>query len=395
MNLVYFFLGSVRVSADYKNITPLLNMCMYCAIPYSDFSADADKVSLCFRLSEYKKMKREADARGISYTTENKSGLPFILGRYKSRLGLISGIVLAAVIVFASHQFIWDIEVVGNEKMTSNEIVGVLEKYGFSHGSYIPSVNTDKIENRILIDSDSIAWLSINIVGTVARVEVRERTAAESNIVSPKPANLVAKKSGIIEEVRVMRGNVVVSSGKYVEKGDLLVSGLFDSVHEGFRYTRAAGEVYARTVEEFYIEIPYEYEGKTYTGEGYSNKYLNFFDFSMNISKKSGNEGAFYDKISIVEEYSVFGLIETPFSLYTERYLEYETVSMTRTQSEAEELAYFSLEERLAAMAEDTILIKKTVTPLIREDRFILHCVIVLIENIARTQEFEVEIAEK
>ena len=192
-----------------------------------------------------------------------------------------------------------------------------------------------------------------------------------------------------------MRGNVVVSSGKYVEKGDLLVSGLFDSVHEGFRYTRAAGEVYARTVEEFYIEIPYEYEGKTYTGEGYSNKYLNFFDFSMNISKKSGNEGAFYDKISIVEEYSVFGLIETPFSLHTERYLEYETVSMTRTQSEAEELAYFSLEERLAAMAEDKILIKKTVTPLIREDRFILHCVIVLIENIARTQEFEVEIAEK
>ena len=395
MNLAYYFLGSVRVSADYQNITPLLNMCMYCAIPYSDFSAGSDKVSLCFRLSEYKKMKREADARGICYTVEEMRGLPFVLGRYKSRLGLILGIILAAVMVFASHQFIWDIEVVGNEKMTSGEVIATLKKYGFTHGSYIGGVNTDKLENRILIDSDRIAWISINIVGTLARVEVRERAAAESQSVSLKPANLVAKKSGIIEEVRILRGNVVVSSGKYVEKGDLLVSGLFDSVHEGFRFTRAAGEVYARTVEEFYIEIPYEYEGKTYTGEGYSNKYLNFFDFSMNISKKGGNEGALYDKISIVEEYSVFGLIETPLSLKTERYLEYETVSMTRTQGEAEELAYFSLEGRLAAMAEDTVLIKKTVTPLIREDRFILHCVIVLIENIARTQEFEVEFAEQ
>ena len=195
----------------------------------------------------------------------------------------------------------------------------------------VRAVNTDKIENKILIDSDDIAWLSINIVGTVARVEVRERAVADSHSTSQNPANLVAKKSGIIEEVRIFRGLAMVGAGKYVEKGELLVSGLFDSIHEGFRYTRASGEIYARTVEEFYIEIPYEYEGKAYTGEEYSNKYLNFFDFSMNISKNGGNEGALYDKISRVEECSVFGLIDTPFSLKTERYLEYETVSMTRT----------------------------------------------------------------
>jgi len=395
MNLSYFFLGSVTVWADYGNITPLLNLCMYYVIPYSDFSAQKDGVSLCLRLSEFKKMKKEADARGICYTVLKKGGLPFAVGKYKSRLGLILGIILAAVTVFASHRFIWDIEVVGNEKITSGEIIATLEKYGFSRGSYIPSVNTDKIENRILIDSDSIAWISINIVGTVANVEVRERAAAETHSPSLKPANLVAGKSGIIEEVRIFHGNAVVGAGKYVEKRDLLISELFDSVHEGFRYTRAAGAVYARTVEEFYIEIPYEYEGKTYTGEGYSNKYLNFFDFSMNISKKSGNEGALYDKISIVEDYSIFGLINTPLSLCTERYLEYETVSMTRDPKEAEALAYFNLESRLAALAEDTVLIKKTVTPLIREDRFILHCVIVLIENIAMTQEFEVEIAQQ
>ena len=392
MNPSYFFLGYVRVLADYDNITPLLNLCMYYGIPYSDFCAGSDGVMLTLRLTAFKKMKAEADARGICYKVAKRGGLPDLLGKYKRRFGLMLGMIIAAVLVFASHRFVWDIRVTGNEKMTSGEIISLLDEYGFSVGSYIPDANTDRIENRILIDSDKISWISINVVGTVAEVQVRERVAADSESVALKPANLVASKSGIVEEVRIFRGLAMVGAGKYVEKGELLVSGLFDSVQEGFRYTRAAGEIYARTVEEFYIEIPYEYEGKAYTGEGYSNKYLTFFDFSMNISKKSGKDGAFYDRIDIVEDCSVFGIVDTPFSLKTERYLEYKTVSLTRTPEEAENLAYFSLESRLAALAEDTTLIKKTVTPMARDDRFILHCVIVLIENIATTSEFEVEL---
>jgi len=115
----------------------------------------------------------------------------------------------------------------------------------------------------------------------------------------------------------------------------------------------------------------------------------------MNISKNSGNEGALYDKIDIVEDCSLWGFIETPISLRTERYLEYETAMMTRTVEEAEELAYFNLEERLSAMAENTVLIKKTVMPYERDDRFLLHCVIVLIEDIASVSEFDVELGEQ
>ena len=392
MNISYFFLGVVKVCADYANITPLLNLCMYQKIPYSDFHADSDKVTMCFRLFAFRKLKKEAEARGIIFTVAEQRGLPFILGKYKYRFGLFLGIICAATLIFISQRFIWEIEVVGNEKLTSAEVLEVLSRQGFSVGSYIPSANTDRIENKILIESDSISWISINIIGTVAEVQIRERTEPPSENVSLKPANLVASKSGVIEEVRIFRGNTVVASGQYVEKGELLVSGLFDSVQVGFRYTRASGEVYARTVEEFYIEIPYEYEGKAYTGVEYSNKYLNFFDYSMNISKKCGNEGAFYDRINIVENCNLFFGIKTPFSVRTERFLEYETVSMTRTPSAAENLAYFELESRLADISENATMLKKTVKPYARDDRFILHCVIVLIENIAEVSEFDVEL---
>ncbi len=394
MNLSYYFLGSVEISVDYTNITPLLNLCMYQSIPYSDFHADSDKVTMRLRLTAYKRLEKEAMARGIEFKVIRNQGLPFILGRYRYRFGLFLGILCAAAMILLSQRFIWEIDIVGNESLTSHEICEALSRQGFSVGSYIPHANTDRIENKILIESDTISWISINIIGTVAEVQIRERTEQRSESVVSKPANLVASKSGIIEEVRVFRGNTVVASGKYVEKGELLVSGLFDSVQVGFRYTRAAGEVYARTVEEFYIEIPYEYEGKVYTGAEYSNKYLNFFDYSMNISKKCGNEGAFYDKIDNVEDCELFWGIKTPFTLRTERFLEYKTVSMTRTRSGAEELAYFELESRLAALSENATMLKKTVTPYAFEDRFILHCVIVLIEDIAEVSEFDVELGE-
>jgi similar to stage IV sporulation protein len=239
--------------------------------------------------------------------------------------------------------------------------------------------------------SDTLSWISVNIIGTVANVEVRERETKAPDEPT-RPANLVAKKSGIIEEVRIYRGNVIVGAGQYVKEGELLVSGLFDSVQEGFRYTRASGKVYARTVEEFCIEIPYEYETKRYTGVEYCEKILNFFDFSMNISKKYGNEDILCDKINIVENYNLFGRVQTPFAVETVKYLEYETVFETRSAEAAEELAYFELDKKLSEMSEDSTLLKKTVTPLIRDDRFILHCVIVLIEDIAEVSEFDVVI---
>ena len=391
MNPTYFFLGCVTVKADYDNIAALLNLCMYYCIPYTDFTAESDGVSLTFRLADLRKIKKEASARGIEYEIIRKGGLPRFFDRYKYRFGIFLGIVFAALIVFLSERFVWDINVVGNESITSSEVRELLEAEGFSVGTYIPSVNTDRIENKILMNTDRISWMSINIIGTVAEVQIRELAPPQSEDISVNPANLVAKKSGLVEEVRIFSGNVVVSAGKYVEKGDLLVSGLYDSLQLGIRYTKAAGEVYARTTTEFYVEIPYDYEKKVYVGEEYFDKYLNFFDYSINISKNSRKEEAFYDKIYIVENFCFPDGKEMPFGLRTVKYIEYKTVKGRRSVAEAENLAYFELSEKLAEAAKENTMLKKTVIPIVKEDSFVLMCSVVMIEDIAEVSEFEVE----
>lgn len=392
MNISYLFCGGVTVRADLDNTAALLNLCMYYCIPYTDFHPVEGGVEMTFRLSSMKKLTKEAKSRGICFETVKKRGIPAFLGRYRYRFGIFLGMILAAALVILSESFIWDINVTGNETITTAEVRGLLESEGFSVGSFIPSANTDRIENRILMQTDRISWMSINIVGTVAEVQIREFAppAVEEDIT--KPANLVAAKSGLVEEVRVFRGNVVVAQGKYVEKGELLVSGLYDSMQVGIRFTRAAGQVFARTTEEIYVEIPYEYQGKRYTGAEYCDKYLNFFDYSINISKNSRNEGAFYDKIDIVENYCLPDGSETPFGMTTVKYLEYESVRMQRTREEAETLAYFELSERLSELSSDSILISKTVKPIALKDSFALLCSVIVIEDIAEVSEFEVDI---
>jgi similar to stage IV sporulation protein len=321
----------------------------------------------------------------------SRRGIPVIFERYKHRYGIIVGMLAALALVFLSCNFIWEIRVTGNESIPSAEIKEMLRGYGFSVGAYIPSVNTDRIENRVLMETDTVSWISVNITGTVAEVQIRERSAPELDDGDTSPANLGASKAGIIEEVRIYSGNVVVKAGQYVEKGALLVSGLYDSDRVGFRYTTASGAVLARTVSEYTVEIPYEYEKKCYSGEEIYDKYLNFFDYSINILKNSRKEGVFYDKIDIVENYSLLGAYLPPLERRTVKYMAYETVTMTRSVEEAEVLAYGKLSALLGEDADDRILIRKTVTPKIGDRSFSLHCVVVAIEDIARSSPFTVE----
>ena len=317
-------------------------------------------------------------------------GLPHLLSRYRYRFGIVVGGILALALIFLAHNVVWDVRVTGNERVTSSAVIETLKEYGFGVGSYIPSVNTDKLENRILIDSGEISWISVNIIGTVAEVQIREVEGDKKEKDEIRPANLVAQKAGVIEEVRIFRGKVMVGAGQYVEKGDLLVSGLYDSKQQGFRYTRAAGQVLARTTSEFFIEIPYEYNAICYLEEEYYDKYLNFFNFSINISKNSGKVGMFYDKIDIVENCGLFGLTEAPVEIRTVRYRAYESAVLTRSAEEAQELAYLELSRRLGEMAEDRMIVRKTVTPKVGEHSFSLYCVVVCVENIAAVSEFEV-----
>lgn len=391
MRFVYYLLGGVRVKVEVPQAVDALNLCMDESIPYSSFSADpCGSVTFVVKAFDIKRFERSMLGRGIEFEAVDRVGLPFFLARFKYRFGLMTGSLIAILLIIYFGSIIWDIRIVGNETLTTAELCKMLDDHGVSVGKRYSGIDVNRVQNQIQIESDDIGFISINISGNVVNVEIRENKIGEDKTGGLGFANVVAKKSGIIEDVRGYVGNVVVKAGQVVDKGDLLISGIYDSKTVGVRYTRAAGEIMARTVEEYHVEIPLKYARKQYTGVVNCEKSLNFYGKTFNIFKKYRNNIYLYDTIYTVDNCGISGAEEIPVGITTVSFHEYKIVEAERTPEEAEALAYAELERRIAESGIE-FLVKKTVTPRLNEDSFSLHCVVVCIENIAKTSEFYVD----
>ena len=282
----------------------------------------------------------------------------------------------------------------GTETLTEETVVEELRKCGFGVGSYLPNLRVREIENRVLMASERIGWLSINIDGTVARVQIIEHIEGQNegnNASSDKrPANLVATKDGQIEYLELYRGNAVVKSGQAVKAGELLVSGLYDSLTGSIRYTRAAGRVMARTEQTIRVEVPLSYEQKVYAEPVLQELTFHFFDFSKKIFKNSGNSNILCDIIKYNTYLGQLGSNRLPVSWSRTEAHPYVLETRERTTEEALELCYEKLSGELSALSGDVQLLQKEIVTEVREDSVILTCTVICIENIAEVQEFEI-----
>lgn len=391
--LTYYVAGYRIISVPLASAAVFLELCRCQGYVYDSFTTHADShISLRMRAATAKAALAACDACGISAVTVKEGGLPRLLRRLLRRPGLWLGLLSVIALVSVSSRFVWDVRVSGNQNLTERQVEDTLRSCGFGVGSYLGRFKADRVENKALIADKSLAWISVNMKGTVAYVQIREavHTPEPSD---ETPANLVADTGGQIVRVELSRGNVVVRAGQWVGQGDLLVSGLYDSEQVGFRYTHAEGRVYARVVEQITVEIPLTYEKKVYqTGkEDVScEKTLIFFENYIKFSKKTFNSDGSCDIIKRVSvPFSGIG-VDFPISLATEWRIPYTVTLEKRTYAEAEALAYVELARRIGSLSGGAEVLSKTVTTVHGEDVYILSCTLTCIRDIAKEQTFEV-----
>ena len=320
--------------------------------------------------------------------TEIQGYLTPLIG-LKSRLGILLGFVLLFSILILSSKVVWKIDIEGNSIASDQEILNELSSAGFTEGTYIPSIDYDKLQNKILLNSKSLSWISINITGNVANVQVKEKS-----IFSPDTkasySNIVANRDGYIEEIRVINGKKVVSIGQVVREGEVLISGVIDSQSQGVRYEEAKGEVLAYVNKEISIKIPYESSKKVYTGNKYTCKDYKLFDFYINFSSKYGNLTSFYDKIEKRENISIFGIKSLPVEIIYNTFYEYKFEPVVLSKQEAIDRAFLELRYELDKALKNSELINKTINTSYDESGFYVNCQLYCLEDIAKTQEFYV-----
>lgn len=144
------------------------------------------------------------------------------LYRYRKRAGLALGFILAAALIFVSTLFVWDIRIVGAENTEEEEIFAALERRGFRIGAYIPSLDKERIAMEITKDDGRFSWFKINMRGTVATIDIHERTGRDGIEALTPPSNLIASCDAQIELLDVSGGATVVKTGQTVKKASFL-----------------------------------------------------------------------------------------------------------------------------------------------------------------------------
>ena len=393
MSIALFLRGSCTVSIPASCRTTAMNLCMQMGLQYTNFVWCEDGgVRFSCPSSSAHRFVAACRAQNIDVQIVAYRGLPKLFKHLCARSGLLVGAVLALALIILSGLFVWDVQVSGNVEMTEGEVIEELRACGFGVGSYLPTLRVREIENRVLIASDRIGWLSINTDGTVARVQIIEHIPGENENAAPSqnPANLVALADGQIEYLELYRGNAVVTVGQAVKKGELLVSGLYDSKTGSFRYTRAAGRVIARTERVLTVEIPLLYEEKVYEESYLAELELSFFNFSHKFFKNSRNYSELYDIIKYNANLVQFGSNRLPVSFSRTEVRPYHLEEQERSAEEALELCYTELAKQLASLSGEIHLLQKEIVTEVGENSVTLVCTLTCLENIALVQEFEI-----
>ena len=229
----------------------------------------------------------------------------------------------------------------------------------------------------------------MNIRGTVANVEVREFVHPENKTQTKgKCANLISEYDGIITGMKTYSGADVVKVGDSIRAGELLVSGIYEDKMGRLLHTYAQGEVIARVNHEFYVEIPMQYEKKTYTGEKTKDFSLKIFSKTINIQNNSRKNDKYYDIIEDNEQLCLFDKIMLPLYYHVVRYNEYEIHSAKRNEESAKLIAYKQLSSDILYTVGSGEILSLEYSECFEEDVFKLKADVCMNINIAKAQEF-------
>ena len=385
MHPFWFLTGYCRLHYPRDLSARIINDCSERGLVYRGGEFSEEEFSFVCSLRTAKRLERIYPP-----LRRETHGSPSLIKRYRGRPGVLAGLLLSVLLVWASGRVVWQIRIDGNEHTTDQEIIEQLKSCGMEVGDRISSLNTAALENRMLIESESISWISINLRGTVAQVEVREilPTPEEEHY---DAANLVASRPGIIEWLEDTRGNVSIQIGDVVGEGDLLVGGLYAPEGGGLRYTVAKGKVIAKTEREFAVQIPRVYEKKTYTGEVKVEKSLIFFKKEIKFFGNTNNLYERCDTIDTVEYFEMPGAFSLPVGVRTVRYMEYRTEETERSEEEMLYLAYERLALQMEGAVPSGMLLRKSIKETRTDTGFELFCRAEFLENIAQVKEIKID----
>jgi similar to stage IV sporulation protein len=384
---IIIFLGYVKVRLNGRGAERFLNECVRSNIhiwnvrrvgndtlTFHIYVKDVHRLRPVFR-------KYECDLKFIG-----RYGYPFWQKRLLRNSGFLIGIISFFSLLILLSNMVWNIEVKGAKPETEYVISKELQKMGVTRGKLqfqLPDIET--IQRSLTNNVHSITWVGVELKGTTYHFQVVEKNEPDKEEVL-SPRHLVAKKEAVIQKMFVEQGKIMVSRNEHVEKGQLLVSGIFGK-EDSPTVIPAKGIIFGETWYDSNVDVPLKTLFQVYTGEFFEKHYIKLGNFKIKIWGFEKNKYKRYKEE--VMTYPVHFLGWTLPIAYEKAIVREEEEAMREyTEKQAlevgKEMAWRELKKKLEGNA--AILGEKVLHKQVENGTLKLSLYFKVIENIAEIQ---------
>ena len=221
--------GYICILIKGRQVHRFLNLCSQNGIRLWQVSHEIERgIKANIRLRDFYHLKPYLRKTKTKIHILSKRGFPFWCHRHPRLKWFFCIAFFVLCIGFYSLSFIWKIEVKGNSKVTTQEIIAYLNENAIETGLKKKNIDCPSVELLLREHFQQIGWVSVYFEYTNLCVEVKESLYDaiefyESN--DGSMYNLVANKDATIRTIITRSGMAVVKEGQSVKKGDVLVLG--------------------------------------------------------------------------------------------------------------------------------------------------------------------------
>jgi similar to stage IV sporulation protein len=272
---------SIRINAKGKQLNRFINAIHQHRIDCREQFCRGEVFHCDIYRRDLKELQDIAKNCGIELKTAEYDSLSARLFRYRRRLGLLIGILLAFTAALYFSQVVVTIEIEGNSVVSDEVILSALEELDIKAGTPVCKINIPYCENKLRLMIDDVAWAGIRHTGSRLVVQVTEVEHVPEMLLDRVPCNIVASRNAEISSVLVRSGQLKHIVGDYVPKGTILISGV-DETENGRTFVHhAMGDIRGIYEENVSFSAPFHAEEALPTGRTDTQRTLRLFSLDI------------------------------------------------------------------------------------------------------------------
>ena len=344
--------GQVTVEVESAAPERVLNLCAAHGIPFWGLTWLSElRLRAAIDRAELPRLREVLTRTDAVLTVVRTEGAPEVWRQYRRRYVLLAAAAVLAAVLALGSTHIWAFQVTGNDTVPTETILRTLEMYGVALGAR-SRIDQEALRNQVLLELPDVVWLTVNMRGCTAHVQVVERQRPPHLYADGEITNVVAARDGLVTNIQALDGQAQVMAGTTVTAGQVLISGVVDSDQRGYRLLHGMGQVWARTWYELSVSVPLTVQEKGQEVGAVTRLAVDIGRNRIKIYGKGSMTGPDCDKMTVYHQARLpFGLT-LPVTLVTERTVRYAAGEAERpmadARAEGETQLMTQLEEALA-----------------------------------------------